>query len=538
MPYLVDTDLIVEGIIKRPQYSFDTFNFWKQAELSKQEDTIYVTKIGFDKIRSIVESFVNSEEKIEAIMSSIKECFEIFPVDREILLEARKVELITPDFESAIELVCAKKIAQKVVNKNRLYVPIISDRHHDFQPLKLETTLSTKVINSQHFVKSAEIGELFSQSLKRPSGYDVDFRCNNLVNYYIKFAQEYGGIDWGYYADRYDRIEDEWLIVQKVINYCSDRAERDKDYYDKFKYLCDLLNRFCDLYHHQEERINWLTQLKKLSLKYKIQEDYFFASMRMAWALVMTGSFEEAKEELESAAKEIDMIKDLDPQALCYFYHCYVTYHGNVSKKEWEEAQLAVNHQFESYRKLEWKLNQKNDPEKSKILLREYINVKRGIAKILYRKAWFDACSKITPSIGTDEKDRIVAEALSLLHQSLDYFNSCLEDSISLDWQRGVSYCYHQIVNVKLYLAYFTKEHSKRNKFIEEANHYLTIGLQIAVRNKNYRRIAAYYESTSFLNYLKGNKLEEEQASHVSTHLFELTGERNSEIPKPDSLVY
>jgi hypothetical protein len=531
MLYLADSDLVLEGIINRPKYALDAVDFWKRAEIFQQiqkEDSIYITNIGFDKIRSTVKNFISSEEKVEVIMSSLKECFQIFPVDRDTLLKAREFELISPDFESAIESTCAEKIAEETCESDSNYVEkrhsvvIITNRYQDFQlsETELPSKVKFKVIKPQYFIKCAEVDDLFRESLKLPSNYDLDFPCYNLVNYYVRFAEEYGGLDWGYYAERFDRIEDEWLIFQKVLNYCAERASTNQYYYDHFKSLCKSLSRFCDLYQHQQDRIKWLTKLKELSSKYELWDDYFFASTRTAWALIMIRSFKKAKQELKCAEQKIDYVENIDPKSLGYFYHCLVTYH--VRKKEWEKAQKAIDKQFEYYQKVACKSPQNEDRD----LLRESINVRRSIAKRLYRKAWFDANKAITPAIDTEQKDRIVGETISILYQSLEYFNTCLEDSISIDWQRGVSYFYNQIANVKLYLAHFAKEESnEREKLMQEAHELLTTGLKIAVRNKNYRRIACYYESESLLNYLQGDIQKGNAAMNRSDYFATMIGE-------------
>jgi hypothetical protein len=262
-----------------------------------------------------------------------------------------------------------------------------------------------------------------------------------------------------------------------------------------------------------------------------------YASTREIWALIMTHRFSKAKQQIKHIHKKIETVGD--PPLLCYFYHCYVTY--CVRNKEWTLAKSVFDLYFSSYRKLELYLAVKihdaslNDEKEKyrKIWIRETINFNRDTTKYMYRKAWFDLQETII-NVGSG---KIVCHEtcgiVEILQECFNNFNTCLNDAMAIDWQRGVSYCYSQMVNISLYLAYFCNITSEREKLIDRANEFIKIGLKIAVQNKNYRRIASFYESRSFLEELQGNPDRAEEDSNTSKKLFKMTGENNSGISKP-----
>ena len=125
MQIIVDADLILEGVLKRSKVSPHAVDVWKTIEKISQSDLkfdeIYITNIGLSRIFQFISIFYEGiQEDIDLIMEEISFLFQIIDVDLDTIQAARKINLVSKDFESAIELVCAKEYGIDQIITDRL----------------------------------------------------------------------------------------------------------------------------------------------------------------------------------------------------------------------------------------------------------------------------------------------------------------------------------------------------------------------------------------------------------------------------------
>ena len=104
MSYLVDADIIINAILNRRHELHRGDRIWTLIE-SKRIDA-YVTNLGLDKILNVTRAFTDDDDVADSIYSIIDSLLSTELVKPLLLQEARKLKI--QDFESSIELVCAK----------------------------------------------------------------------------------------------------------------------------------------------------------------------------------------------------------------------------------------------------------------------------------------------------------------------------------------------------------------------------------------------------------------------------------------------
>jgi hypothetical protein len=105
MVFLIDSDLILEGILNRSNIQKDALETLYQLTLSGY--AIYITEPGFDKVLSITRLMAASEEAADTAVNLLESLVKIIYVEANDLHKARRS--VISDFESALEVVCAEK---------------------------------------------------------------------------------------------------------------------------------------------------------------------------------------------------------------------------------------------------------------------------------------------------------------------------------------------------------------------------------------------------------------------------------------------
>jgi predicted nucleic acid-binding protein len=475
--YLLDADLILEGLLDRPKLSSDAVDVWGQLELNNPSDEGYITSIGLNKIIEVLRTLIEMEQDADEVINYISSRLQEIEVDREIIQEALELDLNSKDFESAIEIACAKEYQIDA---------IVTDRKDAFPfPISRNKFLANyelKIMNSEEFVvKSKE------NALKVPQ---TDSRFSSLEDSVFTaavFVDEYGGEDLGDYGERYDVIERYWPQLKDILTFCYERALSDQIYSFKFLHIWNQLNHFSDLYNHYNDRIHYLELGIELSAKYSVSNNLFDYLTRKAWTLIMQNEFNEAKESLERA-EEILNSTTICSSSLSYFYHCYFTFfaHSNDLKN----AEDILVKQFYFAGAIE------GEDIDSGSLKRREINCLRNSAKLDHLQAK-----------ATKKENSKLFNAFT--ERSLKKYQLCLDNAISLGWRRMTCYLYNKIADIYLDLAEdFQDNLSKRSEFLEIVEEYLDRGQPIAIINRNQRRIAGYDLSRGRLSNILADDLE------------------------------
>jgi hypothetical protein len=505
--YVTDHILVKDGLFGNREEVMTAINFWKDVE-DNPSRPVYITSTGLEIISNQLRETPESVDNFDFLIGQIKSCFNVIDINSTILKEAKKIT--SDDLESAIEIVCAKSNEYVLITNRPQHFNLLDGSSsvriiepEDFlnciEPayskeeiednsvrLILDDFLRPILGDSSRFFKRYSIKS--DEVIRRSSGslllnhiftlaYHPEtlfrlfpsFRCSQsarrlrAIDKYIELTKQYGGEDWGYYAEKYDVIEAEWENLQMVLEDCSQLANVSYEYYCKFEELWNNLNKFCDLYSHQEERIKWLDKVISLSFKYNEWNNYFRALTRSAWTLIMKNDLEEAEKKMLLAKSKLNSVKDT--LLLVRFYHCYANF--CIQRNRIEDITRISDTHFGLIRRLRLEMGD------TLTYHREYTNW-RG-----------DATKNI--SKGIDKHD---SQYMRSLFKCLEDFNECLHVSEDTNWLRGISYYHNKIADIKIILAE-NSDIFNREKFIGEAKESIATATTISELNKNRRRLAA-----------------------------------------------
>jgi hypothetical protein len=527
MKYIVDADLILETILNRSKTYEQVAKLWNNIYTKSSE--IYISRIGLDRINTLIKVFIEIEEDATQAMNLITDTFKVIEVDTEIIDDARQIDLIHNDFESSVEIVIAEeykfngiiterydsfrhtnsnsetssKYKQKVMDIDSFCVDI---QRYQFQPEqnhKLEISidsndlsLSPEMGTKQNYLKSfLQLQQTDSSDhiLKDiPALTELSFDSDDIMDFYMDLAQRHGGDDWGDYQENCEVIAAEWDNFEKILSYCWVKAKLSEgDYYIKFVKLWNLLNRFCDLYGKHNDRIFWLDKIIYLSKERENWSDYLSALTSKAWTLIMINRLDEtrdckvsAKSVLELAGEKLELVND----SFLFFryYHClnlYYTHNGRLP-----DAEEALIQQRYSLGLIE------TENTNGKLLIRCKINHISNFGKIAHE----EGLMKIDP----DNKDNLDYNLAKTLFAML----SCLDLAISIGWQRGICYLCNKIANINLDLAQITEEAKEKQNLLNRVGEYLKMGQPISDRNEcNKRRTGSYLLSFARLELMQND---------------------------------
>jgi hypothetical protein len=521
MKYLADADTVLEAILNRSKTNESVAKLWDTIHVKSSE--IYISRIGFDRINSVVSLFVNLEDNSVQLMRLIASAFKVIEVDSDILEEARHIDLAHNDFESSVEIVCAAEYK---------FDGIVTDRYESFRHSNPQSKISLKYqprimdveslcvdIQRQQFSVSPQSWQLDLRNHKDKDNYvrtlfheglqdsqvksiaiedDLSFPPEKTVDFYIDFAEKYGGQDWGNYQENCEAIAAEWDNFEQVLSYCFEKAGNlEEDYYARFVKLWSLLNRFCDLYGYHNDRIFWLDKIISLSQERQNWSDYLSALTSKAWTLIMINRLDDAKDckdtakdVLDRAKEKFELVGDISLQFR--YYHCWSLYHTHTRQLDLAREDLARSRNL--FDKIEAK------DLSNKLLIRHRISHMSDFAKIDYEEGLMESVD--------DSEKKLVSNpdiAKKLFAQSEQTMLSCLELAKSIDWKRGIAYLCNKIANINLDLAQITQEPKDKRYLLDRVEQYLEIGKPIADHNKcNQRRTGSYLLSSARLESMRG----------------------------------
>jgi hypothetical protein len=419
-------------ITNRPQH-FNLLNGSSSVKIIEPENFLSCIEPAYSK-----EEIVNDFSRM--IPDCISQYFETYSIKYD---EKSPDERNNKAFEPGISIV--KSALQSCLAFSKIIT-------RDFNSLRLHLYFSTLAYPSEILIR-------FLPSFR----YSLSARKLRAIDEYIDLTRQYGGEDWGYYAEKYDVIEAEWENLQTVLEDCSQLANVSYEYYCKFEELWNNLNKFCDLYSHQEERIKWLNKLISLSFKYNAWNNYFRTLTRSAWTLIMKNDLEEAEKKILLAKSKLNSIKDT--LLLVRFYHCYTNF--CIQRYRIEDTTRISDIHFGLIRRLRLEIGD------TLTYHREYTNWRGDAAK--------------NTSKGMDKHD---SQYVRILFKCLEDFTECLRISEDTNWLRGISYYHNKIADIKITLAE-NSDIFNREKFIREAKESIVTATNISELNKNRRRLAA-----------------------------------------------
>ncbi|BAY20223.1 ECF subfamily RNA polymerase sigma-24 factor (plasmid) [Anabaenopsis circularis NIES-21] len=274
-------------------------------------------------------------------------------------------------------------------------------------------------------------------------------RC---FQWYLKFAQKYGGDDWGEWHEQYDLIDEEWENFLAVLEQCASKEE-----YSKVLELWKYLNKCANLYGYWDDRLKWLKWLMKSSQRRGDWASYVQFTSAYSWTLIL----QESPQNLFEADNLLRETWDLHEQANLDVQYVLAENIAvlRIRQGQYEEA----GYWFNEYKNLAIKAGlDSQQQQRSEIRFLYYK------AEILYRQEKYD-------------------EAQSLYHH-------VIQQSEKIGWLRFV-------VNAQNWLASIAIKQKK----LDEAERLLNTCLPVAQRNHDKRRTACCQYSFARLEKERGN---------------------------------
>lgn len=440
---LVDSNLSMALMANLHGVSADAHSIWSIIESKSKIYRPFITDIGLDKNIEILKKVIHTDEEFQEIINALKNNLEVIKVTDKDIQHAKQMSLISSDFESAIELACAKSHGINI---------ILTDCANSF---------AFKELNES-------FGKRQTVSIKSPHslGMTSELSAKQIQEEEYNIIQN-GGEDWGNWGESFDRIENRIEFVNRVLEY-----HHSCDDYFALKNIWMSLNRFTDLYSYWEFRLKWLNIISQLA-KSNYDTNYYFVTLTsIAWTYTMQARFLEAEEKLNLAYKLIDKI-DNDNTIKFMFYHCLFVHktHSSVCHRNNQcglEAEEILCHQKRTLELI--------DVSKESIDIRKkqrlYINYLRNCAKFHY----------------------ISEEALA----AKEIYIEVIKRSKEINWIRGVSYAHNRLADIYIDAAIECQsrydDDGKLENILEAKNH-IELGKKIAEINKNKRRLSGYYLS-------------------------------------------
>jgi len=128
------------------------------------------------------------------------------------------------------------------------------------------------------------------------------------VRWYKNYAKKWGGKDWVKWWNKYDYLEQEWVVFLSVLNWCKER-----EYYEDIRDIWKYLKDYASIYGYWADRLRWMDWLIEKSME---RGEWFTALHCMSskgWTLVQMWELKKAKKLLLNAWK-LGQLEDLNIQ--------------------------------------------------------------------------------------------------------------------------------------------------------------------------------------------------------------------------------
>jgi transcriptional regulator with XRE-family HTH domain len=274
------------------------------------------------------------------------------------------------------------------------------------------------------------------------------------LQWYLDYTAEHGGREWSDWHLEYDRLEHEWDNILAVLAWCA-REDRYNDILDFW--FQKRISDFSNLYGYWEDRLTWLNWIMKAAIRRGDLASELRAVDHMSWTLALMGDPQQMRKfrpSLERAWELRDALSPKDRTRLarnCAFTPLRLGLYDealdriSVFEREFEEAHL--------------------DDRDHK---REQVSALYYRAEIAYRTGNLDEAKPL--------------------------YREVIAGAQAIGWQRAVYYSQNWLAEI----AILQSE-------LSEAERLLQVGLPIADRNKDKRRIALYMASWARLENARGN---------------------------------
>ncbi|MGK7901447.1 MAG: NB-ARC domain-containing protein [Hormoscilla sp.] len=275
------------------------------------------------------------------------------------------------------------------------------------------------------------------------------------VNWYLDFAQKYGGLDWDEYHIHYDYLDEEWGNLLAVLHWCAIQAP---EYYEDVRDLWKNINDYADRYGYWDELRFWLDWLIEASQRRGEWSTAVYAMSEKIWNLVQMAGDDTLKvaDQLSEEAWSLHSYANSRVLILLANYRAILC----VRQKRYGEARHRLNVLEELVS------NDRNIEER--LRKRLLMNVLYYRAEIYFFECDYDRAKQLY------EKDLQLAE--------------------DINWLVAIIFDWNSLANIAI-----------KKGDLEEAETLLNTGLPVAERNKHFVLIANYQASFARLEKARGN---------------------------------
>jgi tetratricopeptide (TPR) repeat protein len=307
------------------------------------------------------------------------------------------------------------------------------------------------------------------------------------INWYLRFAQHYGGHDMEEWHVRFDRLDEEWENLLALFDWCASHER-----YDVIKaFWCaeepGSVVDFTTLYGYWDDRLAWLSWLIDTA---KGRGDWLtlldaIASKAITLTLMNNPSSVKEKDDVE--ARNLSPLESLDKKAY-------------VQEGEYQEAK-------DCFKEAQTYLSYAEPHVKVRLFINNaYLYIFLGSEQPTYfDKAnglldqAMDAVQQVPMPLRTRFILNIEYDYAAVLYWRKEFaaareaFNSVMERANTFGWQWLANYAQNYLGDIAVNEGDY-----------DEAERLLEPGLKMAERNKEKRRIASYKRSLAYLRQKQG----------------------------------
>lgn len=278
------------------------------------------------------------------------------------------------------------------------------------------------------------------------------------IQWYLEFAEKFGGDDWAEWHIKFDHLEEEWRNLLMVFDWCrsQDRYSEINSFWQDNKRT---VKNFANIYGYWDDRIYWLSWLLEAAERRGDWTTFVGVSPDLAFNLTWLGRPELIEKAKTILTRAWNLRNHADSKTRSYIAEVFAAI-STLREKDYDEG----------YKWLD-------------------------LAQTEFCEDEYDEEDRVRRSIHLHYYGGVMRYETGLYREAKEFFQQVVELSRAINWQRAGSYAQNYLADIAIEEGNFA-----------EAESLLQSGLPVTERNKDKRRIAFYKYSYARLE-LKRHEL-------------------------------